>query len=123
MELEPSNQSIGVHGVGTKQIKVLVSMELEPSNQSLGVHGVGTKQSKSWCPWSWNQANQSLGVYGVGTKQPKSWCPWIWNHVIFSLQMPLTRSFDVDDAPCKLDGGRELNNAVVYNRHMICVNK
>ena len=32
----------------------------------------------------------------------------------FSLHMSLNRrSLDVDDAPCKLDGERELNNAVV----------
>ena len=59
------------------------------SNQSLGVHGFGTKQPKR------------LGVHGFGTKH-------------FSLQMSLTqRSFNADDTPCKLDGGRELNNAVV----------
>ncbi len=51
---------------------------------------------------SWaDVSNQSLGVHGVGTKH-------------FSLQMTLTqRSFNADDTPCKLDGGRELNNAVV----------
>jgi hypothetical protein len=43
---------------------------------------------------------------------------------IFSIQMSLNRrSFDVDDAPCKLDGGREHNNAVVCNCYVICFDK
>ncbi len=42
-----------------------------------------------------------LGVHGFGTK-------------CFSFYISLNqRSFDVDDTPSKLDGGRELNNAVV----------
>ena len=53
----PGGQSLGVHGFGTKQPKVLVSMDLEPSSQ------------KSWCPWIWHRAARSLGVHGFGIKQ------------------------------------------------------
>jgi len=80
-------------------VKVLVSMELEPSNQSLGVHGVGTKQSKSWCPWSWNQATKILVSMDL---EPCN----------FFLTDAIDLKFNVDNAPCKLDGGRELNNTI-----------
>ena len=33
------------------------------------------------------------------------------------------RSFDVNDSPCNLDGGREQNNAVVCNCYVICSDK
>jgi hypothetical protein len=43
---------------------------------------------------------------------------------IFSLQMSLNRrSFDIDEAPCKVDGGREYNNAVMCNCYVICSDK
>ncbi len=57
-----------------------------PGGQSLGVHGVGTKQSKSWCTWSLNQATKILVSMDL---EPCN----------FPLQMSLTRSFDVDNAP------------------------
>ena len=33
------------------------------------------------------------------------------------------RSFDIDEAPCKVDGGREYNNAVMCNCYVICSDK
>ena len=70
-----------------------------PSGQSLGVHGVGTKQSKSWCPWSWNQATKILVSMDL---EPCN----------FFLTDAIDLKFNVDNAPCKLDGGRELNNTI-----------
>ena len=43
---------------------------------------------------------------------------------IFSLQISLNRrSFDINEAPCKVDGGREYNNAVMCNCYVICSDK
>ena len=61
---------------------------------------------KGGCPqarWS-----KSLGrVHGFGAEQPEDLVSMDLELSIFSLHMSLNRqSFDVDDAPCKLDGGK-----------------
>ena len=38
----PNGRSLGVHGFGTEQPEVLMSMDLELSN------------NECWCPWSWS---------------------------------------------------------------------
>ena len=52
----------------------------------------------------------------------KSWCPWIWNQAFFSTTLN-RRSFDINEPPCTVDGGREYNNAVMCNCYVICSDK
>ena len=67
---------------------------------------------------------KSLGVHGFGTKQLEDLVSMDLEPSIFSLQMSLNRrSFDIDEAPCKVDGGREYNNAVMSNCYVICSDK
>ena len=42
---------------------------------------------------------------------------------IFSQMSLNRRSFDINEAPCKVDGGREYNNAVMCNCYVICSDK
>ena len=71
-----------------------------------------------------SNTTKSLGVHGFGTKQLEDLVSMDLEPSIFSLQILLNRqSFDIDEAPCKVDGGREYNNAVMCNCYLICSDK
>ena len=78
---------------------------------------------ESWCPWIWNQATRSLGVHGFGAEQPKDLVSMYLAPSNFSQMSLNRRSFDINEAPCKVDEEREYNIAVMCNCYVICSDK